>query len=147
MLKAGPDAKHLTGNDRFEGYCVDLLEKVAERVGFNYSIHVVGDGKYGAPNAEGAWNGMIRELMDQKADLAVAPLTITYIREEVIDFTKPYMNLGISILFKKPEKKDPELFSFLQPLSLDVWMYMILAYLGVSFILFVLARYAVTPVM
>lgn len=82
-------------------------------------------------------------ILMQKADLAVAPLTITYIREEVIDFTKPYMNLGISILFKKPEKKDPELFSFLQPLSLDVWMYMILAYLGVSFILFVLARYVV----
>ena len=25
------------------------------------------------------------------------------VRENVIDFTKPFMNLGISILFKKPE--------------------------------------------
>jgi len=38
----------------------------------------------------------------QKADLAVASLTINYLREQVIDFTKPFMNLGISILFKRP---------------------------------------------
>ena len=28
------------------------------------------------------------------------------VRENVIDFTKPFMNLGISILFKKPEVSD-----------------------------------------
>ena len=27
-------------------------------------------------------------------------MTINYDRESVIDFTKPFMNLGISILFK-----------------------------------------------
>lgn len=36
----------------------------------------------------------------QKADLAVGSMTINYARESVIDFTKPFMNLGISILFK-----------------------------------------------
>lgn len=36
----------------------------------------------------------------QKADLAVGSLTINYARESVIDFTKPFMNLGISILYK-----------------------------------------------
>ena len=38
--------------------------------------------------------------MVQKADLAVGSMTINYAREMVIDFTKPFMNLGISILFK-----------------------------------------------
>ena len=36
----------------------------------------------------------------QKADLAVGSMTINYARESVIDFTKPFMNLGIGILFK-----------------------------------------------
>jgi hypothetical protein len=31
-------------------------------------------------------------------------------RETVIDFTKPFMNLGISILFKKPEVHTAQLF-------------------------------------
>jgi len=76
----------------------------------------------------------------QKADLAIADLTITYEREQAVDFTMPFMNLGVSILFKKPSKKPPNLFSFLSPLSLDVWIYMATAYLGVSVLLFILAR-------
>jgi ABC-type amino acid transport substrate-binding protein len=78
----------------------------------------------------------------QKADLAVASLTITYIREQVIDFTKPYMNLGISIIFKRPEGKESNLFSFLSPLSFEVWLYVIAAYAVVSVTLFVLARFS-----
>lgn len=53
----------------------------------------------------------------------------------------PFMNLGISVLYRKPVKQPPNLFSFLSPLSLDVWIYMATAYLGVSVLLFILARY------
>lgn len=52
------------------------------------------------------------------------------------------MNLGISILFKKPKASNPDLFSFLSPLSFDIWIYMIGAYMAVSFMLFVLARFS-----
>ena len=54
----------------------------------------------------GDWNGIVKQLLDRRADLAVASMTINHARETVIDFTKPFMNLGISILFKAP--KDPE---------------------------------------
>lgn len=77
----------------------------------------------------------------QKADLAAAGLTITYERARVVDFSMPFLNLGITIIYKKPVKTPPELFSFLRPLSLDVWIYMIAAYLCVSLMLFVIARY------
>jgi ABC-type amino acid transport substrate-binding protein len=36
----------------------------------------------------------------QEADLAIAPLTINAERENVIDFSKPFMSLGISIMIK-----------------------------------------------
>jgi len=38
--------------------------------------------------------------LSQKVDLAVGSMTINSAREKVIDFTKPFRNLGISILFK-----------------------------------------------
>ncbi|XP_035300143.1 glutamate receptor ionotropic, kainate 1 isoform X7 [Cricetulus griseus] len=76
-----------------------------------------------------------------RADLAVAPLTITYVREKVIDFSKPFMTLGISILYRKPNGTNPGVFSFLNPLSPDIWMYVLLACLGVSCVLFVIARF------
>jgi glutamate receptor, ionotropic, invertebrate len=46
----------------------------------------------------------VRELIERRSDLAVASMTINYARENVIDFTKPFMNLGIGILFKVSEK-------------------------------------------
>lgn len=33
-------------------------------------------------------------MMLQRADLVVADLTITYDREQAVDFTMPFMNLG-----------------------------------------------------
>ncbi len=44
-------------------------------------------------------------MLDQKADLVVADITITYEREQGVDFTMPFMNLGVTILYKKPNKK------------------------------------------
>ena len=58
----------------------------------------------------------------QEADVAIAPLTISSMRERVIDFSKPFMNLGISIMIKKPEKQKPGVFSFMDPLAFDIWM-------------------------
>ncbi|XP_037043818.1 glutamate receptor ionotropic, kainate 2 isoform X3 [Bradysia coprophila] len=92
---------NLTGNARYEGFCVDLLKGIANQIGFQYSIKLVPDHMYGVydPNTK-TWNGIVRELMERRADLAVASMTINYARESVIDFTKPFMNLGIGILFK-----------------------------------------------
>ena len=34
-------------------------------------------------------------MLAQKADLAITDLTITYEREQAVDFSMPFMNLGI----------------------------------------------------
>jgi len=77
---------------------------------------------------------------EQEADVAIAPLTITSIRERVVDFSKPFMDLGISIMIKKPEKQKPGVFSFMDPLDLFIWLCIVLSYLGVSLVLFLVSR-------
>ncbi|XP_061714374.1 glutamate receptor ionotropic, kainate 2 isoform X1 [Cydia pomonella] len=136
-------SEKLTGNAQFEGYAIDLIHEISKILGFNYTFKLAPDGRYGSFNRETKeWDGMIRELLEQRADVAIADLTITYDREQVVDFTMPFMNLGISVLYRKPIKQPPNLFSFLSPLSLDVWIYMATAYLGVSVLLFILARFS-----
>ncbi|KAG7267972.1 hypothetical protein CRUP_010996 [Coryphaenoides rupestris] len=78
----------------------------------------------------------------RKAEIAVAPLTITLVREEVIDFSKPFMSLGISIMIKKPQKSKPGVFSFLDPLAYEIWMCIVFAYIGVSVVLFLVSRFS-----
>ncbi|XP_032079948.1 glutamate receptor 2 isoform X1 [Thamnophis elegans] len=133
----------LEGNERYEGYCVDLAAEIAKHCGFKYKLTIVGDGKYGARDAETKiWNGMVGELVYGKADIAIAPLTITLVREEVIDFSKPFMSLGISIMIKKPQKSKPGVFSFLDPLAYEIWMCIVFAYIGVSVVLFLVSRFS-----
>ncbi|XP_059470879.1 glutamate receptor ionotropic, kainate 2 isoform X3 [Neocloeon triangulifer] len=135
--------KNLTGNSRYEGFCIDLLKAIANQVDFNYDIRLVPDHMYGVYDPETkSWNGIVRELMDKRADLAVASMTINYARESVIDFTKPFMNLGIGILFKVPTSQPTRLFSFMNPLAVEIWLYVLAAYVLVSFTLFVMARFS-----
>ncbi|KAE8751697.1 hypothetical protein FOCC_FOCC001545 [Frankliniella occidentalis] len=44
MLK---EDRNLTGNARFEGFCIDLLKWIAHQVGFHYAIRLVPDHMYG----------------------------------------------------------------------------------------------------
>lgn len=54
----------LDGNDRYEGYCVDLASEIAKHVGIKYKLSIVADGKYGARDPETkTWNGMVGELV------------------------------------------------------------------------------------
>lgn len=54
----------MDGNDRYEGYCVDLASEIAKHVGIRYKLSIVPDGKYGARDPETkTWNGMVGELV------------------------------------------------------------------------------------
>uniref|UniRef100_A0A8C4NCY2 Uncharacterized protein n=1 Tax=Eptatretus burgeri TaxID=7764 RepID=A0A8C4NCY2_EPTBU len=135
--------EHYEGNERYEGYCVDLANEILRHVGLNYHLEPVADSRYGELIPENnTWNGIVGELISGKADIAVAPLTITLVREEVIDFSKPFMTLGISIMIKKPQKSKPGVFSFLDPLAYEIWMCIVFAYIGVSVVLFLVSRFS-----
>uniref|UniRef100_A0A336L676 Glutamate receptor 1 n=1 Tax=Culicoides sonorensis TaxID=179676 RepID=A0A336L676_CULSO len=136
-------SKNYTGNARFYGFCVDILDRVAQQVGFDYILDLVPDRKYGAKDpVTGEWNGMVAQLMKHKADLAVGSLTINYARESVIDFTKPFMNLGISILFKVPASPPSRLFSFMKPLSNEIWICVFFSYILVSITVYIVAHFS-----
>lgn len=62
MVKEG----NMTGNDKYEGFCIDLLNKIATQIGFHYSIRLVPDKMYGVFDTETKqWNGIVKELMDR----------------------------------------------------------------------------------
>jgi hypothetical protein len=52
------------GNDRFEGFCIDLINQLAEMYKFNFTIYKVADNKYGTPNEKGEWNGLVGDLIN-----------------------------------------------------------------------------------
>jgi hypothetical protein len=60
----GTNRSDCQGNDRFEGYCIDLLKLLSDRIEeFNYEIMLSAGNKYGAKQPDGSWDGMIGYLV------------------------------------------------------------------------------------
>lgn len=74
---SSPECK---GNHRYEGYFIDLLKKLHEKIeDFEYEIFLSEGNKYGVKQADGTWNGIIGSLLRKKADLGIGPFTITQV--------------------------------------------------------------------
>lgn len=59
------DSKEQSGNNRFEGYAIDLIHALSESLGFKYEFILQKDGDYGTP-IEGSdkWKGMLGAVMN-----------------------------------------------------------------------------------
>ncbi|KRT79265.1 hypothetical protein AMK59_8574 [Oryctes borbonicus] len=129
-------------NSSYEGYAYDLIAQLAETMNFTFEFEIYKEyGKYD-PDTK-SWNGLIRALLDRKAHLAICDLTITESRRSVVDFSMPFMNLGISILHRKPNvAADANKFAFMDPFDLEVWLFTVTLYLVISSVLYVICRFA-----
>lgn len=55
----------LSGNNRYEGFGVELIQRLAEKLGFNFTFHMHKDGNYGSFNStSNISTGMVREIME-----------------------------------------------------------------------------------
>lgn len=61
MMKS--DHEKRIGNDKYEGFLIDMTTEIAKRLDFRYELYLSPDGNYGSKDDTGEWNGMIRELI------------------------------------------------------------------------------------
>lgn len=101
------------------GLSIDLLNKLSNDLDFDFTLFLVFDKSYGA-YINGSWNGMIEDLLESTAHIAMAAFSITRSRVKAIDFTDPYFFSGFSILVAD-RVRDPHMQAFLEPFSIGVW--------------------------
>ncbi|XP_041113098.1 glutamate receptor ionotropic, delta-2-like [Polyodon spathula] len=106
--------------NKYRGFSIDVLDALSSYLGFKYEIYVAPDHKYGSPQADGAWNGLIGELVFKRADVGISALTITPDRENVVDFTTRYLDYSVGVLLKKAERT-VDMFACLEPFDLSLW--------------------------
>ncbi|XP_076751604.1 ionotropic receptor 25a [Xylocopa sonorina] len=128
--------------NEYYGFCIDLLNEIKNTIGFQYEIREVEDKQYGNLNPNGTWNGMIKELIEKRADIALGSLWVTAERERLVDFTVPYYDLvGLSIMMLKT-KTFTSLFKFLTVLENEVWFCILAAYFFTSVLLWIFDRWS-----
>ncbi|XP_028156300.1 glutamate receptor 1-like [Ostrinia furnacalis] len=143
MMRNNPDNSAYSTNDPYRGFCVDLAELLSDKLEIKYEFRLVKDGKYGNENPKiiGGWDGMVGEILRKEVDMVIAPLTVTMEREAVIDFSKTFLSFDL-----KPGanniKEDSSIFSFLHPLSKELWVCILFSLFAVSVVLFLVSRFS-----
>uniref|UniRef100_A0A3Q1BTX9 Glutamate receptor n=1 Tax=Amphiprion ocellaris TaxID=80972 RepID=A0A3Q1BTX9_AMPOC len=139
MRNSVPCRKHVKNNSTSggayikqccKGFCIDILKKIARNVKFTYDLYLVTNGKHGK-KINNVWNGMVGEVVYKKAVMAVGSLTINEERSEVIDFSVPFVETGISVMVSRSNGTvSPS--AFLEPFSASVWVMMFVMLLIVT---------------
>ncbi|TGZ62007.1 hypothetical protein CRM22_007669 [Opisthorchis felineus] len=110
-------------SDYVDGCCsgltMDLLMELMKDLNFDIDLYEAPDGLWGAWTPEG-WNGVIRVLMDNQADMAVTSLKITPNRSQQIDFSVPFLETGIAITVALREGAISPT-AFLKPYDYQSW--------------------------
>ena len=83
------------------GYCIDLIRTLSTQLDFDYELYLVPDGLYGDIDSKQNWNGLMGEIVNERADMILAPFTLNPERAAYVDFTKPFKYQGITILVKR----------------------------------------------
>ncbi|WP_110669676.1 transporter substrate-binding domain-containing protein [Salinicola halophilus] len=71
------------------GFDMDMIQEIADRAGFAVDINTMD------------FNGIIPAIQTGNVDFAIAGITITDERQEIVDFSDPYYDSGLRILVKE----------------------------------------------
>lgn len=126
----------------YEGYCIDLINRVAELENFQYTIEEVADGRFGDMDDNGTWNGVVKKLKDKEADIGLGSMSIMAERELVVDFTLPIYDLvGLTIMMQRPTSPS-SLHKFVNVLEKNVWLAIAVSGLFTSFLVWAFNRWS-----
>ncbi|KAJ6333441.1 hypothetical protein OIU77_009335 [Salix suchowensis] len=102
-----------TGEERPVGFCIDLFNEIVSRL--NYSIPppvFVG--------FDGLYDDLVESVHNKTYDAAIGDITILSERAELVEFTQPYAESGLSMIV--PLKTEDTTWIFLKPFGLDMWI-------------------------
>ncbi|XP_071519965.1 glutamate receptor ionotropic, kainate 3-like [Panulirus ornatus] len=103
------------------GYAKDVWDSLKEIHGFTYSCRMPEDLNWGSLT-DGKWNGMVRELVDQKADVVVTALDHNTARAKAIDFVTGLKEVGYQMVARRPGLMEETWTSFTSELLPDAWL-------------------------
>ncbi|KAI8431005.1 hypothetical protein MSG28_001095 [Choristoneura fumiferana] len=133
---------HALPEEQYHGFCKDLLDLVAQKIGIKYELRLVKDGTYGVEAAPAEWSGLVGEIVRKEADIAIVPLAVTPDRERVVDFSEAFLSVDYPIGHTKTPKQLADTFSFLRPLSKEIWLCVLFSFFAVSIVLFLVSRFS-----
>lgn len=130
-------SEECSGNKRFEGFCVDLLDRIREHLPGHpsYEIHASQQNLTGVrQQGDASFDGLIGQAQRREVDLICAPMVANEERARAMEFSRPFMRSGLSIMMRK--QRDSCFSTFFHPFTPWMWLLILL-----TFLLLMLARF------
>ena len=126
-------------NGYISGLYYDILHELEKHLNFKsviYKRKVTSWGfVYPQDNGSFIGTGIVGDIYFKRADLIVAPLTATYSRSLHIDFMPPISPQIIALwIANQDSQEDFDFDTFLTPLNFDLWIAILFATLGLTFL-------------
>ena len=135
------------GPDKFEvkGMYAEILFTLQSVLNFTFNgLSKSPDGQWGALQSDGTWTGMVRELQDERMDLALQGFAVSTARARVVDFSET-INEDYSTLFIKNPSGTFNFMAFVEPLKYMAWLFVGLFCVLAPIPLFITARFGFEP--
>lgn len=122
---------------QFKGLCIDIFDSVIKAlpydVPYEYLPYEISNG-----NGGGTYHGLVHQVYLQKFDAAVGDITITANRSSYVDFTLPFADGGINMIVPVTYEDNSDAWTFLKPLSKELWLTSIAFFILTGFAVWVL---------
>ncbi|MFQ6644625.1 hypothetical protein Gotur_019375, partial [Gossypium turneri] len=99
-------------NEEPEGYCIDLFKMAREVLGYDLPYKFV-------PHFS-TYDDLVRCVHNKTFDAVVGDITILANRAELVEFTQPYAESGLSLIV--PAKSEESAWMFMKPFTWEMWM-------------------------
>ncbi|CAI0376350.1 unnamed protein product [Linum tenue] len=126
-----------TNETTVTGYCMDVFEAVVKTLPYALPFEYV---PFAKPNGEsnGSYNDLVNQVFLGNLDAVVGDITIIANRSNYVDFTLPYTESGVSMVVPVRPDGSKNAWSFLKPLTWDLWVTTFLFFLFIGFVVWVL---------
>ena len=117
---------------KITGYMADLIDLLQSRMRFDTQIMV-------APSDQ-TYNGLVQAVADNVYDIVVGDVTILSARRKIVDFSNSIYDNSIRIIARKSTAESIDLFGYLRPFSLRLWIILLITLFYSAALLFILER-------
>jgi hypothetical protein len=88
----------------YEGYAIDVIQQVAERLELKYSFTDSSDGQFGVSLSNGSWNGIIGDILAGVSSLQTMVIIVLDIFREKINL-KYYKTMNVDSTINGKKKR------------------------------------------
>ncbi|GFN73664.1 glutamate receptor ionotropic, nmda 3a [Plakobranchus ocellatus] len=108
-----------------KGLSLEMLDRLSIDLNFRYVLYFVNDTNYGT-FVDGVWTGMVGDVVNDVADVAIGAFSMTAERMAVLDFTEPFYQNEFALITGE-DGIYVSIWAFMSPFSGQVWLCIMLS--------------------